>query len=373
MNRKDLSDIDVEVNSDYILVKSDDPLKVLSSAVFNGGFCEGRYILNYRVEEDFDRSDPENFLREKVGELGLPLNSTVAMMTAADVNEAGITSAQKSNVKVKSITSAGVSSPVTIGATDTEPPVLGTVNTIVITNSNMSSRAMVDAMRIITEAKAVSFRELDIRDKGGKNTASGTLTDASVIAAKGSAGEPAEYAGPATILGEIIGRSCREAAKDALSSSGFQSGRHIKERLKERNLPFDKLVQTAEEAYVRHPDSEGERKITEILKDELERALGDINVSSLILSGFRLEEDGKNGLIPGLSRDMYESDPVHLLADEILGMRIANYINGAKAIFEFVRVDKSKPGVIGELGPFSDDIIGGLIAGVCSRSYERGR
>ncbi len=67
----------------------------------------------------------------------------------------------------------------------------------------------------------------------------------------------------------------------------------------------------------------------------------------------------------------FESDPVHLISDEILGMRIANYINGVKGVFEFERIDRSKPGILKELGPFTDDVVGGLIAGVCSKVYER--
>ncbi len=373
MSEECLGDIDVEFSSDYILLKSNKPLKILSSAVLNGGFCEANYVLNYSVEEDFDESDPESFLRERVEEMDLPLESTVGMMTAANLNEAGTMSLQKSSVEVKSVVSAGISNPITMGVTETDPPVVGTVNTIVVANLDMKSRAMVDAIRTMTEAKTAAFREMDIRDREGENTATGTPTDTCLIAARKGEGEPTDYAGPSTVLGEIIGKSCRKATKNALSNCGLEAHRHIKKRLDERNLPIETLVQTAKKAYVRHPNSRPENEIVEILRDELERFLGDINISALIMAGLRLEEDGKSGLIPGLPYDVFDSDPVHLLADEILGMRVANYINGSKAVFEFVRIDKSKPGVIGELGPFADDIIGGLIAGVCSRAYERGR
>jgi phosphatidylglycerophosphatase A len=50
-------------------------------------------------------------------------------------------------------------------------------------------------------------------------------------------------------------------------------------------------------------------------------------------------------------------------------MAISNYIAGSKGVFEFVRFDKAKPGVLGKLGPFSDDAIGGLVAGVSSNMY----
>ena len=60
-----------------------------------------------------------------------------------------------------------------------------------------------------------------------------------------------------------------------------------------------------------------------------------------------------------------------LVADELLGMTIANYIAGAKGIFEFIRFDKAKPGILKKLGPITNDAIGGLIAGVSSNMYTR--
>ena len=70
----------------------------------------------------------------------------------------------------------------------------------------------------------------------------------------------------------------------------------------------------------------------------------------------------------GLERDVlkedYKKDPVHLIADEMLGIQIASYIGGSRALFEFERFDKMKPGILKNLPPFLDDVIGGLVSGV---------
>jgi phosphatidylglycerophosphatase A len=54
----------------------------------------------------------------------------------------------------------------------------------------------------------------------------------------------------------------------------------------------------------------------------------------------------------------------------MLGIQIATYIAGTRALFEFERFDRKKPGILGKLPPFLDDVIGGLISGalvkVCS-------
>jgi alpha-ribazole phosphatase CobZ len=97
----------------------------------------------------------------------------------------------------------------------------------------------------------------------------------------------------------------------------------------------------------------------------------DVNVCSLVLAGLRLEEDARRGLIPGLAASSYSKDPVFLVADEILGMSIANYVAGTLGIFEYMRFDRAKPGVLKRLGPFVDDVMGALIASASSRMYSR--
>jgi phosphatidylglycerophosphatase A len=51
-------------------------------------------------------------------------------------------------------------------------------------------------------------------------------------------------------------------------------------------------------------------------------------------------------------------------------MTIANYIAGARGIFEFIRFDQAKPGILKDLGAITNDAIGGLILGVSSNVYS---
>ena len=94
-------------------------------------------------------------------------------------------------------------------------------------------------------------------------------------------------------------------------------------------------------------------------------------MASLVLAGFLLEEELKKGAVKGLGKKRYGSDPVDFIADEMLGMQIANYIAGSRSIFEFERFDKAKPGILRRLPPVLDDCVAGLISGVlvkvCSR------
>ena len=130
------------------------------------------------------------------------------------------------------------------------------------------------------------------------------------------------------------------------------------------------LIDTALEMFVPHPGVETREKAAEILEEEFLDALSDVNVSCMEVACFRAEEDAKAGQVPGLTEERFMGRP-GLVADELLGMTIATYIAGARGIFEFVRFDQSKPGILKKLGPISNDAVGGLVAGVSSNMYTR--
>jgi len=140
--------------------------------------------------------------------------------------------------------------------------------------------------------------------------------------------------------------------------------------LEERGIKLNDLINAALELFVPHPGLETKEKATKILQVEFFDALSDVNVSCLEIACFRAEEDAKAGLVPGLTKERFIGRP-GLVADELLGMTIANYIAGAKGVFEFIRLDQAKPGILKKLGPISNDAIGGLIAGVSSNMYSR--
>jgi len=140
--------------------------------------------------------------------------------------------------------------------------------------------------------------------------------------------------------------------------------------LEEKGVILRDLIDAALELFVPHPGVETKEKAAEILQEEFLNALSDVNVSCLEVACFRLEEDAKSSLVPGLTRERFMGRP-GLVADELLGITIADYIAGAKGIFEFIRFDQTKPGILKKLGPISNDAIGGLIAGVSSNMYTR--
>ncbi len=141
------------------------------------------------------------------------------------------------------------------------------------------------------------------------------------------------------------------------------------EELERRGISSGDLIAAILELHAPHPGVETKEKAAKMARKELGRTLSDVNVSALVMAGLRLEEDGKRGLIPGISKREFEKDPRGLVADEVLGMAIANYIAGSKGVFEYVRFDKAKPGILKKLGPVADDVVAGLLGGVSSNMY----
>ncbi len=91
----------------------------------------------------------------------------------------------------------------------------------------------------------------------------------------------------------------------------------------------------------------------------LRKAMKDINIQSLLRAAEYLD-----------SLNLVEGDPSYLVADEMIGMEIAEYIGGRNAFFNFFRYDTRKPGILSELPPFQDDAYGGLIAGCMTRAFQ---
>jgi alpha-ribazole phosphatase CobZ len=138
--------------------------------------------------------------------------------------------------------------------------------------------------------------------------------------------------------------------------------------LERKGISLEDLITTALEMFVPHPGVETVEKAKKILAAEFINVLSDVNVSTLQVAAFRAQEDAEKGLIPGLSIERFNGRP-GLIADELFGLMIANYIAGARGIFEFTRFDQAKPGILNKLGPLTNDAIGGLVAGVSSNMY----
>jgi alpha-ribazole phosphatase CobZ len=152
-----------------------------------------------------------------------------------------------------------------------------------------------------------------------------------------------------------------------------ENTRDIMQVLEGEGISEADLLSAAMELYVPHPGVENRDIAKRVFHRELKLAVSDPNLCILIYAGILLEKEGDRGNLPGMNKETFKKDLTFLIVDEVIGMSIAKYISGDKGIFEFVRFDKMKPGILSTLGPFMDDVIAGLIGGVSANMYSRGK
>lgn len=352
----------IEKAKKYIAVHGD--FKVLSSAVYNGGFVTAKTIINLNVSKDFKGNAFELF-DSFLDEQGLERDGVVGMITAVKMDNARII--EKGDITA--IITAGISK-----------PSKSTVNIILLIDKNLSQSAMANAMIVVTEAKAAAFFDLDVHDEKG-DCFTGDATDSVVVACKtfrksfiknaaqfteAEKEEEEIFAGKATKIGRTIYEVVREGVKDALFyHDKLSADRQILTRLEERGIYLTDMISTALKLYV---PVEGEDRDEEELKKRLEETIrkecSDVNVALLLAAALHSDEEE---IRKGRAGKSGETDAANIVADELIGIDIAEYIGGKKALFNFFYYDTRKPGMLGRLDVFLDDAIGGLIAGCMSK------
>jgi adenosylcobinamide amidohydrolase len=207
-----------------LAVLSDIDLITVSSAIYNGGFKKVKAILNVQApEECSDRKlheDPQKVVVDSAKKLGLTENF-VGMITAAAVDKFTLVSKKDGDLAVNVVATAvdpegeTCSHAETAGETITVEEMTGTINIIVAIDGNPTESCLVSTVITATEAKTAALWELDVRSRYSGDVATGTVTDA-IIVAKTGRGAPVVNGGPPSKLGQLVGYCTRKAVKEAV-------------------------------------------------------------------------------------------------------------------------------------------------------------
>jgi adenosylcobinamide amidohydrolase len=200
----------------------DQACRVLSWAPLGGGFRIAHLLANHQVKVDEREAVrvPRAWLACVARAAGYDPRRTVALMTGAEVARAGHALAARGGVSVGAWCTAGFSNALRVGDRATVLSThAGTINLIVVMNRPLTRAAMVEAVQIATEARALAVLEAGIKSVRSGAPATGTGTDCIAIAApmrataRGMRAEP--YCGKHTLLGELIGRAVLESCSRA--------------------------------------------------------------------------------------------------------------------------------------------------------------
>ena len=362
------------------VIKLNEKMEIYSSpGVSNLGNTISDTLMIMEVPKMYDRRDPLVHLEKIRKELDLPKN-TVGFMTAAELEY--VTTLEETEfdgMRTFAIATAGLGNQVEAGdviedmdarlerSLEKEKKIRsrrpGTIITIVISPVPLTDAAKANSFIVMTEAKTAALRSLG-------HDSTGTTSD-SVCIVSPIKGKKEEYCGTGTALGISMARSVKNAVRKALMKrEDYPETWTFLDQLAKLGITEDKMWDAAMEIYYPNP-SWDKNILREMFRKLMKIYSKDINVSSLIQAAMELERLGNKDMICAMPRGMFATDPIHLIADEILGMQVAQYISGTRGIFEFHRFDRHKPGIIKELGPFMDDIICGLVGGIMSSIYTR--
>lgn len=194
----------------------------ISSAVYGGGTGRLKRAVNQYVTRDYECSNPVRDMENKLQEWGYPLEGCAGLMTAVPLEHAAVAEEDTGSAGIMCCVTAAAGNAARAGS---QRSVLaayrpGTINIMLGIDGWLSPSAMVNAVMTATEAKAAALADLGITDSENGLIATGTTTDAIVLAVSGSRRYAAEhvYAGTATDLGGAIGRLVHSAVTGSLRS-----------------------------------------------------------------------------------------------------------------------------------------------------------
>ncbi|MBE0483856.1 MAG: adenosylcobinamide amidohydrolase [Bacterioplanes sp.] len=215
------SPLTVHLTEDYLAITFNDDQRALSSAVLNGGWCSIRSALNARVPltSASDLPDPAVSLQQHAQQLALP-TPCLGMMTAASMRSCVEQHhhCPQTQLSVRCWVTSGLSNARRCGDPADEQAQIGTINIWLWCSVPLSNSAMVEALMLVTEAKATALLEANILSPISQQPASGTGTDSHAIVC--AIAKPTQhthtYCGKHTRLGELIGRTALMACQDSI-------------------------------------------------------------------------------------------------------------------------------------------------------------
>jgi len=372
-----IESINAEIQDNKLVLKSKSPLKIVSSAVLNGGTKEAECIVNVQVDEsagsDVDdkvHRDAKDFLLDETVKAGIPKDNVVAMMTAARMKNVEVITEKFQDLTVTTFVTAGAYFAATPGDEVASkqvafpPKKWGTINTIMVVDANLTDSCMVNAIVSATEAKAAALRELDLRSRFSAEIATGTVTDGIVIACT-KREKPIKYAGSGTIIGELIGKSVKAALKSAIfKQENMYSNRPLTRRLEERGITIENLTTLFSQI---RPVLRNYPEKRKLFIKEFKQVLADQNIATLVIAGLRLDEDVRANLIPE-SPNNKETDSFVL--HKILQKAVTDYLSNQEAEFKFVRPDYLRSTFSENMGWFTRSALSAVMHWVYVRFVE---
>jgi adenosylcobinamide hydrolase len=228
------SRIKYRVLHDTLIIDLGRIYRIVSSAPRGGGIVRARSILNHQVPAnpmtlDHDVAKKWCSPARYLGRLAIKVKAVspvVGLMTAVPMNQLVVDREQSGAVLVECFCTVGVTNAVRAGEqvilrrgrSRSDPP--GTINIILVTNATLSVPAMIGGVQVATESKTAALIKNKVRSTTGRAClATGTGTDAVVLASSLAGDHRVQYSGTHTEMGSMIGRLVARCVQKGLNRS----------------------------------------------------------------------------------------------------------------------------------------------------------
>lgn len=189
-----------------------------SWAVYGGGICFPKAIVNHTIPKGVWVDDPYCYAESVVQKHTLPREKTIVLLTAVPQDFVGYSHQfYADNHEVEAFATVGLGNALAAGdeGRHINYYVAGTINIIVLVHAKLSAEALLQSMSIATEAKSLYLFDQGIKSTQSDKQATGTGTDCVVVASL-CQGAAVTYAGKHSKMGELIAHATIEAMDKSL-------------------------------------------------------------------------------------------------------------------------------------------------------------
>lgn len=205
----------IETRDRWLVAAFAEPWAVNSWAIVNGGWQHVRNVawLYLQQNEIAAVDDAADWMRARMHAAGLA--GAVGFMTSRRVLAWVETSAVEQGCCAWAVATVGLSNRLRAGDSSSAVQHGGTINLLVATSCPLTVEASLEALALVSEAKAVAVLESGERSVESRLAATGTGTDCLAVAWP-VAGERSPYAGKHTAAGSAIGRAAYLAVSQGI-------------------------------------------------------------------------------------------------------------------------------------------------------------
>src|SRR5260370_24476740 len=136
-----IAGVAVEVGREGVVLVSERPLRVLSSAVHHGGFVDARAVVNLQVGKNDRCTDRAGMIAAFAARVGVPA-PWVGLLTGALTERAAVVLEGTEDLRALAVTTVGLSNLVSAGHSPIATWTPSTINTLVVVDADPEPPAL---------------------------------------------------------------------------------------------------------------------------------------------------------------------------------------------------------------------------------------